>query len=578
MHPGERGSIVARMARFKGLVEGLAATCAALAAVGLAGCHTAPQARATPEPQQDPSALTVMAEVALQKGDCRAASDDYALAANHGTAELARRASQVSLACHDLPAAWQAAQRWRALAPNDRSAQLVYGTVALMLYRIPQAHEALAPLVSGTGRQGEREALSLIQLLSDDPEVGASPTLAALGQSVDARSTPPLVIGAFGALALEAYDFHVAELRAQELLQRDADSGGARRLLARVRVLEGDAPGAIAAARDAMRVDPAGSTFELADVLTGLDRLEEARQELDRLRATDASPGEIDRRLALIAFESGDMADARRRFRSLIDRGEASESALLYLGDIAARTGDLDGALTDYRQLTDTPVALTALNRAAGILLDRGQRGQALEMLDSYESAHPESAIDIALAKADLMADHGDAAGGLVVLNGALQRYPDEPRLAYERATLLERAGRTRDAVQAFEQLLRQRPDDPNLLNALGYTLADHRMEIKRAEALIRRALAATPDNPAVLDSLGWVRLQRGDTNAALPTLERAYVISRDPEIAAHWGEALWESGRKSEARKVLADALARHPESKALKATVRRLVPAGPG
>src|SRR5579875_372386 len=232
MHPGERGSIVARMARFKGLVEGLAATCAALAAVGLAGCHTAPQARATPEPQQDPSALTVMAEVALQKGDCRAASDDYALAANHGTAELARRASQVSLACHDLPAAWQAAQRWRALAPNDRSAQLVYGTVALMLYRIPQAHEALAPLVSGTGRQGEREALSLIQLLSDDPEVGASPTLAALGQSVDARSTPPLVIGAFGALALEAYDFHVAELRAQELLQRDADSGGARRLLA----------------------------------------------------------------------------------------------------------------------------------------------------------------------------------------------------------------------------------------------------------------------------------------------------------------------------------------------------------
>src|SRR5579885_3042038 len=122
MHPGERGSIVARIARFKGLVEGLAATCAALAA-------------------------------------------------NHGTAELARRASQVSLACHDLPAAWQAAQRWRALAPNDRSAQLVYGTVALMLYRIPQAHEALAPLVSGTGRQGEREALSLIQLLSDDPEV-----------------------------------------------------------------------------------------------------------------------------------------------------------------------------------------------------------------------------------------------------------------------------------------------------------------------------------------------------------------------------------------------------------------------
>jgi hypothetical protein len=81
-----------------------------------------------------------------------------------------------------------------------------------------------------------------------------------------------------------------------------------------------------------------------------------------------------------------------------------------------------------------------------------------------------------------------------------------------------------------------------------------------------------------VLDSLGWVRLQRGDSRGALPLLERAYVISRDPEIAAHWGEALWRNGRKADARKVLADALARHPDSKALKATARRLAPAEGG
>jgi Flp pilus assembly protein TadD len=132
--------------------------------------------------------------------------------------------------------------------------------------------------------------------------------------------------------------------------------------------------------------------------------------------------------------------------------------------------------------------------------------------------------------------------------------------------------------VQAFEQLLHTRPEDPNLLNALGYTLADHRMQLRTAESLIRRALAASPDNPAMLDSLGWVQRQRNDFSGALPTLERAYLISRDPEIAAHWGEALWASGRKSEARKVLADALARNPESKTLKSTVQRLVAAGPG
>lgn len=549
-----------------------------MAATLVAGCRTAPPARTTAQPAPDTSALTVMAEVALQKGDCRSASEDYSLAAAHGSAEIARRASEVALACHNLPAAWQAAERWHSMAPGDRNAALVYGTVALMLYRVQPAHDALAPLLTGTGPRAERDALSLLQLLSDDPDIGSSATLAALDRTVDPRSTPTVVIASFGALALEGYDLKLATQRAEQVLSRDASSGGARRLLARIRVLDGDAPGAIAAAQDAMRVDPGGSTFELADVLTSLDRLEEARQELDRLRGTDASPSEIDRRLALLAFDSGDMADARRRFRDLVDRGEASEAALLYLGDIAARTGDQDGALTDYRQLSDSPMALTALDRTAGILLDRGQRGQALELLDSYESAHPESAIDLALAKADLLADHGDAAGGIVFLEAALRRFPQHPRLSYERATLLERAGRTKDAVQAFEQLLRERPDDPNLQNALGYTLADHRLQLSRAESLIRRALASTPDNPAVLDSLGWVRLQRGDPHSALPALERAYLISRDPEIAAHWGEALWASGQKVEARKVLADALTRHPESKALKATVHRLVPSGPG
>src|SRR5215472_1652150 len=218
MHRGERGSIVTRMTPLRSIT-------ALAAAALLVGCQTTPPPEtAAPEPQPDPSALTVMAEVALQKGDCKAASDEYSRAAEGGAAELARRASEVALACHDLPDAWKAAERWHTVAPGDRNAQLVYGTVALMLYRIPPAHQALTPLVAGTGRNPERDALSLVQLLSDDPAIGAIPTHAALGQSIDAHTASPLVIGAFGALALEAYDFHAAELRVQQLLERDGQS------------------------------------------------------------------------------------------------------------------------------------------------------------------------------------------------------------------------------------------------------------------------------------------------------------------------------------------------------------------
>jgi Flp pilus assembly protein TadD len=141
------------------------------------------------------------------------------------------------------------------------------------------------------------------------------------------------------------------------------------------------------------------------------------------------------------------------------------------------------------------------------------------------------------------------------------------------RATLLERAGQVDDSVQAFEQILRQRPGDPILMNALGYTLADHGLQLRRAETLIRDALKVTPDSPEVLDSLGWVRLRRGDLHAALPLLERAYLISHEPDIAAHWGEALWDSDQKPQARKVWAEALVRNPDAQLLKDTVHRLV-----
>jgi Flp pilus assembly protein TadD len=82
------------------------------------------------------------------------------------------------------------------------------------------------------------------------------------------------------------------------------------------------------------------------------------------------------------------------------------------------------------------------------------------------------------------------------------------------------------------------------------------------------------PDNPAVLDSMGWVRFRRGDAAGAVPPLERAYDISHDADIASHWGEALWAAGRHEDARKVWAEALARNPDSKSLQAVVARFIP----
>jgi predicted Zn-dependent protease len=395
-----------------------------------------------------------------------------------------------------------------------------------------------------------------------------------MSSTLETAQNAPESLSLLGDLALSAYDAQRAEHYARQALERDPNDFAAKRVLARAYVLRGDATKAIATAREAMQSDPAHSTFVLTEVLIALDRTEDAHQELERLRSAQVPASDIDRRLALLAFEAGDMKEAQQRFSELASSGQTTEASLLYLADIAAREGDTDAAISGYRRLYDSSVAIQARSRAAALLLARKDRKEALTLLDDYATEHPESEFDLTLTKAHLLADHGEADEGVELLTASLERHPRHPSLEYERATILEQAGRVHDSVDALQHLLVERVDDPTLLNALGYTLADHNLELSRAESLIRRALTAMPDNPAALDSLGWVRFRQGDSKAALVTLERAYYISHDSEIAAHWGEAIWASGDHSQARKVWAAALAREPDSQQLKATLARFLP----
>ncbi|MFL6600684.1 MAG: tetratricopeptide repeat protein [Steroidobacteraceae bacterium] len=540
----------------------------------LVGCAAAPAPKESPD-AHDPAALTIIAEIALARGDCKTASETYAQASQYGAAPLARHASTVALACEHVPAAWKAATRWRALAPADREAAAMYATVAIKLYRIADARAAIADYAktqNASDSAGLGELAGLLLEQSDAPAV-----LAAMSSALDPAAISPDTDALLAELALAANDSQRAARYAQQALERDPKQFGAKRVLARSYVVRGDAPKAIATAREIMREDATRGAFELAEVLVALDRIEEAHQELERLRGTKASPGEIDRRLALLAYNAGDMKEAQQRFADLATHGEATDAALLYLADIAARDGDADAALAGYRRLADSSFALVARSKAASILLTRSKRTEAMLLLDDYVSDHPDTEFDARRSEARLLADHGDAETGLKLLSASLEQHPKHPAIEYDRAVILERAGHVKESVDVLEKLLQDRPEDPVLMNALGYTLADHSLDLGRAEGLIHKALVATPDSPAVLDSLGWVRYRQGDTQGAVTQLEHAYSLEHDSDIAAHWGEALWTSGKHQEARRVWAAAVARGPDAPLLKATMARFLTDAP-
>ena len=569
-------------------------------ALMLAGCHTASSAGVSAAAEQpaasggpldsaadaapaamaavstdtptDPAQASVAAELALQRGDCRTAAEDFAAASVGATAQMASHATQVALDCEHIPAAWMAAQNWLKVAPQDPQAALVYATVALKLYHVPEARAAITTALAEDAKATDADLVGSMQVLSQQSDATAA--FAALSAAVDTPQRSATVLTALGDLAVEAYDFKGAEHLVQEALQRDPKSADALRLMARIAVLRGDATLAQSTARQIMQVDATDGTFELAEVLQDLGRTDEARKELERLRAGgEIDANEVDRRLALLAYDNGDLPQAQKRFTDLMRGGEAGDGAMFYLAQIAEAQGDKAAALAIYRRLIDSSMGAQARVAAAGLLLETNKRAEAFALVDDLGNHDTRSTFDLVVQKAHLLADHGDAAGGLVLLTAALESYPHHPTLEYERATMLERAGQTRESVQAFEVLLAERPDDPTVLNALGYTLADHQQQLPRAEKLIRQALEATPDSPAALDSLGWVRLRRGDSREAAGILEHAYTVGQDPDIAAHWVEALWVSGSQAQARKVLTDALARHPDSPALEATRHRLV-----
>jgi tetratricopeptide (TPR) repeat protein len=514
------------------------------------------------------SAALMLADMALSRGDCRGGSDRYLKAAlDTNDAQISARANKVASECQQIAASAKAARRWQKLDPESADAS---AAVALAAVRLYQPEEASAAILRTQTLGGDDALIKLIAEVSDAG--GSAIALDTLRPKLEAKDVSDKLLIAGVDLALENFDFTIAHKLADRVLGNEPSSGDARAQLARVLTAEGDAVAAIAMSQEAAALEPDTQRFAYADTLLRLDRLDEARQELESLRSDASVRDEADLRLGKLAYQMGDMTEAGRRFGSLISSQAAAPEAFFYLSSIAEREGRTDLALEGYTKLAEAGAGLIVRGRAARLLMKSNKRTEAFRLLDDYAAKERSESLDVEFAKAALLEDTGQVTEAIGLLHDALARFPDHPGVRYQIALIQDKAGLTRDSERSFDSLLKDRPEDASLLNALGYSLADRNQKLPRAEQLIRKALEASPDNPAFLDSLGWVRFRRGDIPSALPYLERAYRIFPDAEIASHWGECLWLSGKQAEARALWARSLARAPDSKPLRATIERL------
>jgi Flp pilus assembly protein TadD, contains TPR repeats len=155
--------------------------------------------------------------------------------------------------------------------------------------------------------------------------------------------------------------------------------------------------------------------------------------------------------------------------------------------------------------------------------------------------------------------------GVYALLGDALATRPDSIELLYDHAMAAERLNHLDVMEKDLRHLLKLQPDHAQALNALGYTLADHNIRLPEAVSLLQQALKLAPNDPFILDSMGWAQYRLGKLDMAAEYLHRAYSARPDPEIAAHLGEVLWAQGKHDEARNLWQAALSSSPNNQAL-------------
>ncbi len=300
-----------------------------------------------------------------------------------------------------------------------------------------------------------------------------------------------------------------------------------------------------------------------AQLLVETGRMDNAGEQLDRLYAVaDDNPDTL-LTISMLALDARQLNQAQTYLKDLEKTGVYADQANFYLARISDQRKEYEAAIEYYESVGDGELQLSAQIRSAELKGLAGDLDGGIERLHQLSSVvdDPEIQIQLLSSESRMLQQAGRNEEAVSVLSKALERFPGNGDLLYARALAADAAGDKDRLVSDLNELVESEPDNAHALNALGYHFADNNTELERAETLLVRANELMPNDPAIMDSLGWLRYRQGQFPAAVDLLRAAYTLFEDPEIAAHLGEALWLNGDEEEARRLIEDALIKSPE-----------------
>jgi predicted Zn-dependent protease len=520
--------------------------------------------------------LLLSAEIAAQRGRYDITLVNYLKAAKQSRDQgVIERAMRIAQSLNGDNAQQQLAELWLEVDPDNLQALRVSAIQAVKNNDLKTAmthmerimdqggdadFDSLAAMASNLPPEQQKELLSLYGELSerhpDTPEIDYSIALL-----LKVTGQPEQALEQLEPLLEEYPNFQPGIILKGDLLyQTDQQGAALDYLLANTRRFPGNRQ--------------MGTLY--GRMLINQGELQAAQDEFNRLVQRFPNAPGLKLSHALVALENGQTDLARNELTQLIEQGQHANEASYYLGRIADQAGNTEQAIGYYQGVEEGNYYFPALARASSLLAESGQLEDAIDRIRRLREANPRQAENFWLLEVNLLLDQGRQQEALSTATEALEEYPDNIEIRYARAMLYDTLDQPAKAEADLRQIIEQDPENAVALNALGYILTTRTDRLREARRYIERALALDPENPAILDSMGWVLFLEGRLEPALEYLSRAWSVYPDPEVAAHYGEALWMSGAEDQARIIWEKGLEQDPDHKILNETIDRLTNGG--
>lgn len=554
--------------------------------LGMAGCTQLPKtgdgtvsnsgAPVTPPPVTELTAELLFdflqGEIALQRDQPSAAAESFIrMARETRDPRIAEHATDIALRARHFDEAQEAIDLWATLEPDSIQAHQAAVALFVATNQLDKVRSHIERLLVLEPENVDKAFMQLNKLFSHHPDKGA--VLKLIRRLAAPYPDLPEAHFAVSQAAWVADQFKFASEAMNQALK--LRPGWEMAAIHQGQILQKiDKDKALSFYSQYLDQFPRANDMRIAYIRMLMEEKEfdQGREQFQKLEQANPANPDIALAIGLLSAELDDLGNAEKYFKRALQLGfEDANTIHFNLGRIYELSQQDAKAMDAYRNVTSGDRYLPAHVRYAFLLAKQDGVAAARRYLKTIQVSDEHQRTQLLISEAQLLRDNNDFRGAYDLLDAYLRKYPDQVELLYDRALMADKIGKPDVLERDLRRLIQLRPDNAHAYNALGYSLAERGEQLPEALVLIQKAIELSPEDPYILDSLGWVYYRMGNPRKGIKYIKLAFDTRSDPEIAAHYGELLWVSGAKQDAEKIWQSALDTHPENELLLDTIRR-------